>query len=538
MGGNSSKSEDKSSPPKQDRYRKRESDGNTDRTIQVKPQTIQRPGVKPLPPTTTRKDIFNKDLLREATKNAHQQVSTKELGSYQSLAESLTKGLKNRHGESISTWLLTWTSVAKSFPKLERRTHQKEILGTLQIEILILLTFSRIYASACVDLKCVTIEGLKKDDNFEIGWAEKKLVKGKWNAVFVKEEWRFVQLEFGISTNSKWKSLYFFIDPDDLIQWCFPKEQEWQLLYTPVTKHDFLSRPNCRRKCFEMGVKVVQPTLGKLKVDQGRISVEVFIDKKHSQDTVLNYKLISKKAKNENVETDTLRSIGITTTRSGGELTQRNSKEKDEIRNTEPMNKTETEHNDSSNSQSPSDLRKYVFMSRANSRVVFDVDFPVPGTYVLDIDGRTLSEKGGHNTESLLCQFKFSCNKCSLHDERFPLPDTPEIGWGPTPHCMRYGVRPASHGYGHIYISPKETVKIRFDYNGKYEFKTNIMSMKSSVNTEKISTCTISPNKLTVEVNIPDEGHYALKLFAKKGNDSEFINVINYMLIYDQKNVE
>ncbi|XP_061173719.1 uncharacterized protein LOC133182887 [Saccostrea echinata] len=296
--------------------------------------------------------------------------------------------------------------------------------------------------------------------------------------------------------------------------------------------------PNCRRKCFEMGVKIVQPTLGKLKVDQGRISVEVFIDKTHSQNTVLNYTLNSKKAKNGNLESNTPRSIGDTTARTDAELTQKRSTEKDENRNIEHMSKSETEQNDSSNSQSPPDLRKYVFMSRADSRVVFDLDFPVPGTYVLDIEGRTLGEKGGHNTESVLCQFKFSCNKCSSHDERFPLPDTPEIGWGPTPHCMRYGVRPASHGYGHIYILPRETVKIRFDYTGKYEFKTHIISMNSSINTEKMATCRISPNKLTVEVNVPDEGHYALKLFAKKEVDSDFINVINYMLIFDQKNAE
>lgn len=350
----------------------------------------------------------------------------------------------------------------------------------------------------------------------------------------------------------QWKALYFLIDPEDLIHWCYPNEIEWQLLATSVTKQDFLSMPNCRRKCLEMGVKIIQPALGKVKVDQGRISVEVFIDKTYSQNTVLNYTLRGKKVKNGKLEpdtgnagnttarkngkleSDTPGNTGNTTARTDGKLTDRSYTKEHETQN---MDNTEGELADKPNSQFPSDLEKYVFMNRADSRVVFDVVFPVPGSYVLDIEGKTFSEKGGHNTMSVLCQFKFACVKCvPRDDENVPLPEVPEIGWGPTPHCIKYGVRPVSHGYGTIYILPSEPVKVRFEYTGKYEFKTDLIGMNPSSGTESNPTCAVSPNKLTVEVNIADEGHYALKVFAKKDGDSDFINIINYMLIYNRKN--
>jgi hypothetical protein len=302
-----------------------------------------------------------------------------------------------------------------------------------------------------------------------------------------------------------------------------------------------------------MGVKVLQPALGKVKVDHGRISVEVFIDKSHSQNTVLDYTLRGKKVKNGNLESDTriagnrtarteggqlesdtLENSGNITARSDGNLTDRSYMEHSEQQN---VDNTEEELADKPNFQFPSHLEKYVFMNRADSRVVFDVVFPVPGSYVLDIKGKTFSEKGGHNTMSTICQFKFACVRCvPRNDENAPLPEVPEIGWGPTPHCIRYGVRPVSHGYGTIYILPSEPVKVRFQYSGKYEFKTDFISTSGLSWTESNPICVVTPNKLTVEVAVAEEGHYALKVLARKDGDSDFINIINYMLIYNRKN--
>lgn len=318
------------------------------------------------------------------------------------------------------------------------------------------------------------------------------------------------------------------MDPEDLIQWCYPNESEWQLLSTIYTKHDFLMQPNCKRKCYEMGVKILKPTSGKVKVDQGKISVEVFIDKTHSQnlDSMLDYCLRGKKMLNGLQETSD----------KSGNHTTRSEVPQSEL-STERNNKDVVNSSDENqNSGFPQDLKKYVVMQRADSRVVFDVIFPVPGSYILDIKGKTFSTQGGHNTMSDICQFKFLCNKRMQQEDGMPLPVVPEIGFGPTPHCLRYGVRPVSHGYGHIYILPKEPVKIRFEFNGKYEFQTEVICVFSSRPKDDFSKCTVLQNKLTVEVSIPNEGQYILRVSAKKENDVDFVNIINYMMIFDKKN--
>lgn len=285
-----------------------------------------------------------------------------------------------------------------------------------------------------------------------------------------------------------------------------------------------------------MGVQILKPTLGKVKIDNGRFGVEVFIEKTHSQssDTVLDFKLRGKKMQNGINEYDYETSGNFNT----GNETTRSTLNPSNVTKYESGRTDNTDNaNANHNSEPPLDLKKYVFMHRADSRIVFDVHFPTPGTYVLDIEGRTFSTKGGHSSMSVICQFKFFCNRI-IQEEGVPLPIVPDIGFGPTPYCLRYGVRPVSHGYGHIFILPGEPVKIRFEYDGDYDFKTETISVLrvSPSKKEKFSTCTVMPMKLHVDVNVPDEGHYILMVHAKRDKDGEFVNIINYMMIFDRKN--
>lgn len=44
-------------------------------------------------------------------------------------------------------------------------------------------------------------------------------------------------------------------------------------------------------------------------------------------------------------------------------------------------------------------------------------------------------------------------------------------------------------------------------------------------------------NKLYVDVNVLDEGYYILMVYAKRDKEEEFVNIINYMMIFDRKNL-
>eukprot|EP00105_Crassostrea_gigas_P017907 XP_011435857.1 PREDICTED: uncharacterized protein LOC105334194 [Crassostrea gigas] len=544
MGGSTSKQTDKpkSTPLNREQETKRNSDhgdkrhsANSNQTASsaVTPIPIHRPN--PFPPTTRKKDVLDKELLRGAKKNAFQEILLNDMASYQILISLLTKGLKD---DIEKTWVLfLWVTnldvnnknVTKGGIKNTPKGDLKDVQsGTLHI--------ADFYTTLCshAGLKSVTIEGLQKDDSFTINGTEKNLVKEKWNAVFLKDSWRLIHIGLGKACNPKWKLLYFLIDPEDLIQWCFPYEHEWQLLSKPLAKHDFFNQPNCKRKCFEMGVQILNPTLGKVRIDNGRFSVEVLIDKTHSQssDTMLDFKLRGKKMQNGINEFDHETSGTFNT----GNETRSTMKPSNVTGN--KSRHTDNTDNANGNSESPLDLKKYVFMHRADSRIVFDVHFPTPGTYVLDIEGKTFSTKGGHSSMSVICQFKFFCNRSIQEEDYVPLPIVPDIGFGPTPYCLRYGVRPVSHGYGHIVILPGEPVKIRFEYDGNYEFKTETISVLRVSQSKKknFSTCTVMPNKLHVDVNVPDEGHYILMVHAKRDKEEEFVNIINYIMIFDRKN--
>lgn len=44
-------------------------------------------------------------------------------------------------------------------------------------------------------------------------------------------------------------------------------------------------------------------------------------------------------------------------------------------------------------------------------------------------------------------------------------------------------------------------------------------------------------NKLYVDVNVLDEGYYILMVYVKRDKEEEFVNIINYMMIFDRKNL-
>lgn len=49
--------------------------------------------------------------------------------------------------------------------------------------------------------------------------------------------------------------------------------------------------------------------------------------------------------------------------------------------------------------------------------------------------------------------------------------------------------------------------------------------------------CIVMLNKLYVDVNVLDEGYYILMVYVKRDKEEEFVNIINYMMIFDRKNL-
>lgn len=49
--------------------------------------------------------------------------------------------------------------------------------------------------------------------------------------------------------------------------------------------------------------------------------------------------------------------------------------------------------------------------------------------------------------------------------------------------------------------------------------------------------CIVMLNKLYVDVNVLDEGYYILMVYVKRDKEEEFVNIINFMMIFDRKNL-
>ena len=145
----------------------------------------------------------------------------------------------------------------------------------------------------------------------------------------------------------------------------------------------------------------------------------------------------------------------------------------------------------------PSRLERYVFMNRKPSRYQFEIQLPTRGKYNFEILGtRAYSKSSGSTSSSRsdmndnvekqgteikqgrmerLCQFRFTCDKEPDDQDVEPLPDTPDIGWGPGPVCRQMGLIPLTHHEGQIYIKPGDLRDIRFRNVEDKEVQTTLV---------------------------------------------------------------
>ena len=73
-----------------------------------------------------------------------------------------------------------------------------------------------------------------------------------------------------------------------------------------------------------------------------------------------------------------------------------------------------------------SKLDRYVLFQRNTGSIEYTVTLPVAGEYKIDIFGK---DGRKHNSIDLICSYLLTCTLGATDEE--PLPDNPEIGWGP-----------------------------------------------------------------------------------------------------------
>lgn len=170
---------------------------------------------------------------------------------------------------------------------------------------------------------------------------------------------------------------------------------------------------------FTLGMTIIQPKSGTLRTHSGKVEIEVTFPKKTMDKIFLSYLL----SFNDDQEQTEDGSVNI-----------------------------------------PTVLEKYVFMNRKPSRVIFEIFLPVPGRYLFDIYGDIddSSRKKNDRVLERLCQFRILSDRRFKSGELEPLPESPDIGWGPGPVCRHLGLVALSHFDSCLFMKPGEVRDIRF----------------------------------------------------------------------------
>ena len=264
-----------------------------------------------------------------------------------------------------------------------------------------------------------------------------------------------------------------------------------------------------------MNMKVLSAKVGKFLSRNRHVFVEIATTRNIAKTVVAKYHLLGKR----------LFKPKTTMNGSDGEMTQRGIitstlhefEDEGEERNDELLTPTAF----------PDDLENVVFMWRKDAHFMFDIRLPVSGSYIFPVESGHVNPDCTISTMVVITELKLYCLD-SVHEEDIELfPHVPEIEWGVSPHCLVRGIRPISHVVGEVFVLPDADTIIRFELEHEYEFDIEMIGTNFSEDLQQYTSHNVHNNLLTIKVRIPGEGHYGLKIHAKREDDVDFVNVCN-----------
>ncbi|KAL5005340.1 hypothetical protein ScPMuIL_018796 [Solemya velum] len=359
-------------------------------------------------------------------------------------------------------------------------------------------------------LPCVIIPGVSKSVGYEVGAQDVTGLRNKWNAVYVSHSWRIIHPLWACRSVQGHKSgnwtlvesggtgvrqqetaaagteiktfneYYFLTDPQEFVYFCFPDAPQWQLVNKPFTMDKFISVPYLRQGYFKHGLRVSSKFECINRDEDGICTVQIKVPEKTSFQ--MTYDLFFN-------------------------------------------------HNESTEKLSSSlQLDRYVLMNQDSTRWNFMTRFPVNGVYKITIFGNVVGEKN----LQWLADFKLICDNATENCQ--PYPANPPIGFGPGYTAEVMGLRNPSHKSGLVAIRSHQESNFTFNLTKKLLLKTELVhNTIPKKDLKTYLTQTVKNNRVDIGVNVPHDGEYALKVYAKedkKGKDFE--NVCNYMLTTEE----
>ncbi|XP_076105106.1 lim and transglutaminase domain protein ltd-1-like isoform X1 [Mytilus galloprovincialis] len=372
------------------------------------------------------------------------------------------------------------------------------------------MSYAAFFVKICraAGLKSVLIKGIAKSVVYDVGdpLEELQQLRNNWCAIHVNGDWRFVfplwaysavegritdkytLIEGGKMSRSKaspgsavkkFNEFFFLTDPDVFIHFAIPDNPDWQLLTVPLTLDRYLEEPYFRQPYFENKLQVATLLPGVQKAKHGivEIGMKSLIE---NWQGLLTYQLFFNNKKS-----------------------------------TEVLPKK-------------TQLSNFVLMDRCNSNWKFTVRFPIDGVYKLTINGGVPPK-----SNEWVCDFKLVC-KTAIEDIP-PLPcDTGAVGWGPSNNLQQYGLTAPSHTHGTILTKLRQYLYIGFTLTKKLFIRSELIGNKyKSSELDQYVDQRITNRELVVKVMVPEDGEFALRMYARETKKLPEENVINYLITTD-----
>ncbi|XP_061168884.1 lim and transglutaminase domain protein ltd-1-like [Saccostrea echinata] len=475
---------------------------NTDDVIDI---PVVQDGYPPPKPASNRKsDILRAADIAEGDKRA-KKIKPEDATTFEDLAELLTKGMSRdvQQVRAIFSWVIGQNVQEIKFPENMIINSPMQILKRMKEGK---SSYTTIFTLLCraAKIPCAIIHGFAKSAGYEVGQTELENLRNMWNAVYVNGGWRFVfplwacRVVVGHSTG-KWtlveakgkgvrekmpastgesvstlNDYYFLPDAEEFVFRCFPDNPEWQLLRKPISKDEFVEMPYCRPSFFDFKVKIVSKPKCVLISEDGLCNI--CLKSSIIEDIMMTYELF--------------------------------------------YNDEESGSPISSEIQ----LDKYVAVLNQNGKVAFNIRFPSPGVYKIDVHGIL---KG--DAMSWLCSFKLICKNARVDIKPFPC--NPDVGFGPNFKTELAGLKAETHHDSFISFHSKRETEIKFTMTKYVQVQTKLVhhNMKSHQLKDFVSTRVVG-NQLCIGLAIPQKGEFGLQINTKGKEDREFQNVCNYLL--------
>ena len=373
---------------------------------------------------------------------------------------------------------------------------------------------------------CVIITGVNKSAPYRLGGPVNTTeLCAQWNAVLIDDQWRLVDTfwastcmmndqskewvllgsdndqhstDNGVEVSSKGdvfldmegtegegaeqdvlqtrvNEFFFLTDPDMLLSTHLPDDASWQMTETPISAKDFEEQAYLRERFFQLDASLIEDSLSKCVVSARKGELDIAFGIPPSTAQYMQFA--------------SLIYIEQGTAAPG----------------TDP-------------------LERYVFYQKKSDMVKFALQFPIKGKFKVSIFGMNTIE---HNTMELVASYLV---KAKAKKGAQPLPDIPEIGWGPGAEMERAGLS----------TDQKEAVIETHDGHVELRFKkSNPLSVLQAMKNNhlddwllrRVAVLREEGDDVLVSIRLPEPGEYGFKLYGdSKDHEGDLANICNYLI--------